>query len=318
MTTGDRDDHVHEELAAALAAVAEHARLTARLERARAAETEAAAASSQARGRLAEETADVEALESFSPTRVWAALRGSRDADLDREQAEKQAAEYAVARADAVLQAARDEVRRAETGLAALGDVAGRRDRALQAKEDSLVGAGGPVAAELTRIAGELGTADAEAAEVAEAAAAGEIAATCLARADELLGKAGDWASYDTFLGGGMFTDAMKYDRMDQAQRLLHDADLALRRFAHELADVGLQATVQGLSVDGLTQAFDVWFDNIFTDWSVKNRISDAARRTAEAAQAVHDLRVRLDRRQRELADRQAALRAERERLLAG
>jgi hypothetical protein len=318
VTTGDRADQVHEELAAALAAVAEHERVSARLERARAAEAEAAAASAQARGRLAEETAEVEALESFSPTRIWAALRGSRDDDLDRERAEQQAAEYAAARADAVLQAARDEVRRAETELAALGDVAGRRARALQAKEDWLVVAGGAASGELTRIAGELAGGQAQDKELVEAASAGEVAAACLARAGELLGKAGDWASYDTFFGGGMFSDAMKYDRMDQAQRLLHEADLALRRFAHELADVGVRPAVEGLAVDGLTQALDVWFDNIFTDWSVKNRISEAARRTDDAARVVHDLRVQVGRRQRELADRRETLLAERERLLGG
>ena len=64
--------------------------------------------------------------EPYSPTRIWAALRGSRDADLDREQAEKQAAEYAVARAEAWLEGASDEVSGARPSLAALGDVAGR------------------------------------------------------------------------------------------------------------------------------------------------------------------------------------------------
>ena len=31
-----------------------------------------------------------------------------------------------------------------------------------------------------------------------------------------MLGSAGDWATYDTFFGGGMFTDTVKYDRMDR------------------------------------------------------------------------------------------------------
>ena len=51
-----------------------------------------------ARASLDDERGDVAALESFSPTRIWAALRGTRVADLDREQAEVRAAEYAVAR----------------------------------------------------------------------------------------------------------------------------------------------------------------------------------------------------------------------------
>lgn len=316
MTTEDRARQVHEELAAALEAVAEHGRVSGRLERARTAEDGALRAATETRAALAVEAAEVEALESFSPTRIWATMRGRRDTDLDREQAERQAAEYAVARADAALQSAHDEVRRAEAELAALGDVHGRRERALAAVEEGLVAAGGATAEELTRIAGELAQARSQATEVAEASAAGEHAASCLDAASQRLGAAGGWATYDTFFGGGLITDAMKYDHMDEAQRLLHRADEALRRFAAELADVGLRAAVEGLAVDGLTQAFDVWFDNIFSDWSVRSRIEDAARRTQQAAHLVAQLRQRLADRGRELAERQAALTAERERLL--
>jgi hypothetical protein len=73
---------------------------------------------------------------------------------------------------------------------------------------------------------------------------------------------------------------------------------------------------VHGLSVDGVTQAFDVWFDNIFSDWSVKSRISEAARRTDDAAQVVHEVRLRLARQQQALAARDSELVAERERLV--
>ncbi|GAB6985412.1 hypothetical protein [Nocardioides pyridinolyticus] len=318
MTTGDRARQAHEELAAALEAVAEHGRVSGRLQRARVAEDDAQRAATEARTRLARETAEVAALESFSPTRIWATLCGRRDTDLDREQAERQAAEYAVARADAWLQSAHDEVRRAEAELAALGDVHARRERALTAVEDALVAAGGPVADDLTRIAGELAGTRSEATEVAEASAAGGHAASRLDAAGQRLGSAGGWATYDTFFGGGLLTDAMKYSHMDEAQRLLHEADQALRRFAAELADVGLQVAVEGLAVDGLARAFDVWFDNIFSDWSVKSRIQEASRRTQEAAHLVAQLRHRLADRSRELADRQVALVAERERLLAG
>ena len=60
------------------------------------------------------------------------------------------------------------------------------------------------------------------------------------------------------------------------------------RRLARELADVGVRSTVERLQVDGLTRTFDVWFDNIFTDWSVKSRISGGlgAHRSGRAARA--------------------------------
>jgi hypothetical protein len=316
MDTEDRARQVQSELEDALAAVADQARITERLARARAAEAAAQATTATAREKLADAAEDVQALESFSPTRIWATLRGSRDTDLDQEQAEHQAAQYEVARAEAFVHTAQEEVRRAEAELTALGDVAARREAALAAKEEWLTAAGGGASEELARIAGDLGLNLSQSKEVREALAAGDGAARYLDQAARLLDSAGGWATYDTFFGGGMLTDAMKYDRMDQAQRLLHEADRALKTFASELADVGLQVVVRGLTLDGLTQAFDFWFDNIFTDWAVKDRISEASRRTGEAIRVVAELRARLAHEDRELTERRADLVSRRERLL--
>ena len=314
----DTGRRLREQMEAALTAAAEHGRVTARLERARAAEAQARERAVQARERLADETADVQALESFSPTRILAALRGTRDTDLDRERAEQQAAEYAVARADALMMSAHDEVRRAEAELRALGDVAGRRRDATAAMEDWLHSSGSPAGAELARLTEQAAAAHAERVEVREALEAGAAAAQALAAAHQVLGSADGWATYDTFFGGGMLTDMMKYDRMDRAQQLLHHADQAVRRLTRELADVGMQPVVAGLQVDGFTRAFDIWFDNIFTDWSVKARIGDAARQTAAAAGTVVEVRRRLAARDQQLAADLARIAAERERVLGG
>ena len=72
MTNGERARQVQDELEAAQEAVAEHARLTGRVERARVQVDEAAGVLAQARSVLGEERRDVEQLESFSPTRIWA------------------------------------------------------------------------------------------------------------------------------------------------------------------------------------------------------------------------------------------------------
>ena len=88
METEERARLVQDELEAALAAVAEHERLRERLGRAREAEEAARVAAVRARQELVIEEADVRRLESYSPTRIWASLRGNRDAELDREKAE--------------------------------------------------------------------------------------------------------------------------------------------------------------------------------------------------------------------------------------
>jgi len=312
---GEQARQAQDELEAAQEAVAEHQRLTGRMARAQAEVDDASRSLAQARSELGRESADVARLESFSPTRIWAGLRGSRDADLAREQAEEQAAAYAVARADARLVQARAELDAASTARAALGDVADRRVRALAAKEAALTGDGGAAGAELTSIAAELGTLRSQLHEVGEALAAAETAAARLSDAEVMLGKARGWSTYDTFFDGGLVGDMMKYDRMDQASALMREADRAMRRLSTELADVGM-AGVGGIDVSTMAQAFDVWFDNIFSDWSVRNRITEASRRTDDAAAAVHRVRTGLTTRHRELSERVDRLAARREDLL--
>ncbi|WP_426243080.1 hypothetical protein [Nocardioides sp. LHG3406-4] len=109
------------------------------------------------------------ALESLRPRGSWAGLRGSRDTDLDREQAERQAAEYAVARADADLLAAHEETRRTGARPAELGDVQGRRERALDAKEEWLLSTGGEAGIALGTEAEQLAATRPELTEVREA-----------------------------------------------------------------------------------------------------------------------------------------------------
>ncbi|MEV7430292.1 hypothetical protein AB0N29_11810 [Nocardioides sp. NPDC092400] len=273
--------------------LAEQRRLTARLERGEAAVAAADAEVVARRARLADESADVRRLESFSPTRIWAGLRGSRDVDLDRERAEQQAAEYAVAQAEARLARARDEVGVTRAALDAVGDATARRREALAGKEEHLRATGHPSVPELDEIAGLTGAGRSAVAELQEAVAAADHALARLSAAAELLSSARSWSTADTFLDGGLLTDMVKYDRMDAAQRLLHDADLALRGLATELADVGMTA-VGGIEVTSLTRTFDVWFDNIFSDWSVRNRITEAADRVAWTLRAVADVREQL------------------------
>ena len=310
------DPHrVQAELEAALEAAAEHARLTHRLAAADAelADTEAQVAA--ARSRLADESADVERLESFSPTRIWAGLRGSRESDLDRERAEQQQAEYAVA----VVELRRDRARGACASLRAaydaLGDVAARRSAALDAKQAWLLETGAPQAEELAQVAADLGAIRSTTTELGEALEACDTALDELAQADNLLSSARGWSTADTFFDGGLLTDMVKYDRMDQAQALMRRADDALSDLGVELADVGMEP-VGGVEITQLVRAFDVWFDNIFSDWAVRERIGEAAARVAEARGAVGEVRRRLVDRLLQAESREAVLVGRRQELL--
>lgn len=308
---------VSEELDAALDACVEHDRLSQQLGDARLDEYRARQAAQEAAAAVQAEQRDVEELQSFGPTRIWASLHGDRQLRLDRDRADLESGQVHVsetATALAVATAAREQL---EKSIAALGDVRARRSAAIDAEEARLLAAGGSVAAQLQEVSGQLAGARAELAEVAEAKAAAREAERRLEDAAELLASAASWAGVDVFMGGGILTDLAKYDRMDAANERLQAADQALKRFSAELGDVGLQA-VGGIEVSDLDRTFDVWFDNVFSDWSVRQRIAEAAERTERAQTAVASASDRLLQREAELDTLQGTLTHARETLILG
>lgn len=270
----------------------------------------------ETRDRLADATEDVEKLESFSFSRILSTLKGGHATDVERETAERDAARYAVADAEARDEVAWRDVEGLQAQLDELGDVDAAYDAALAAKEEWAASHDPEVAKGLAEIAERRGVVLAEDHEAREAHAAGAAARDLLTHAEQLLSGARSWSTWDTFGGGGMLTDMMKYDKLDQVAEVLRRADIALGAFTRELADLHL-AGVRGVEIDGMTRTFDMFFDNIFTDLQVRSRIQDAEGRVGAALRAVTETLVQLGERGRTYADELAELDRRREELLA-
>jgi hypothetical protein len=247
---------------------------------------------------LGDETRDVDKLENFSLTRIVAGLRGSRATDLEREQAEAQAAELRVAEAQAHCDAlVREWEALAERGRA-LGDVDGPFREAQAAKERWLETQGGPAAVRLGGLAEERGRLLAEHRELAEADRSAFEATQALQALNSILNDAAGWSTYDTFFGGGIVSSLVKQEKLDEAAAAARVANLHLARLSGELTDIG-GGTVAALQVGDLTRFLDVWLDNAFTDRAVSERIDEAKARTAHSLDAIAG-------RQQEIAHRRA------------
>jgi hypothetical protein len=268
----------------------------ARRDRAQSAVREVSGEVSAARARLADEAADVARLESWSLTRVWAGVRGDREEKLVVERGEQQAAEYAVAVAEAREKATRDELRVVEDAVASLGDVAGRRAQALADLEGWFRTAGGSVATELTGLADAVGRRRAELVEIAQAREAADAAGSALAAAAHELSGADGWSTYDTFFGGDMLSSMVKHDKLDRAAEQIRHADRALAHLTVELGDLG-ERGIGEVGVSGTSRTFDIWFDNIFTDLSVAQHIRESSDRVDRALAAVRQVAAGLDER---------------------
>lgn len=263
------------------------------------------------------ELADVERLEGVSFSRVVATVRGSRHTDLDRERAEADMARLKLWEAEARSESIRRDLVSSQAEEARLADAPAQLRVAMAAKEDYLTRAGDPAGVRLLEVAHERGTLEAELREVGEAGEAADGAARALAYVSAQLGSASGWSTYDTFFGGGAMSSMMKHERMDEAARAAAEADRCLQRLAAELADVpGAAQAMPSLQLDGMTRFVDIWFDNIFTDWAVRDRLQRATQTVSTLQQVVVDVGTRLQQRQTDLGSRLDALGAERERLL--
>lgn len=286
-----------------------------RLRAAQAHSATCAATVREAEEALGAERADVERLESFSMGRVLAALAGRRESDLARERAEAQAAELVAAEARERLRVAEEHVAEVRAELQALGDVAEQERAARELRERALRAVPGEAGERLSQVARASGELESRLREYEEALEAAKLAHAALAAAADRLGRASDWASWDTFGGGGLLTDTLKYQRIDEATARLRDADRALVHLARELSDVEV-GSVARMEVPELTRAMDVWFDNIVSDWGVRSRVRDALARVEGLLAQVNRLGDDLARSRTGVAEQLAQAEEERLRLL--
>lgn len=107
--------------------------------------------------------------------------------------------------------------------------------------------------------------------EIQEAIHAGENALNVLETVKKSIKSARNFGFWDT-LGGGFISGMMKHSRLNEAQRNMELAQTELQRFNNELHDVNLFYNVT-ISFDGFTQFADYFFDGLFVDLIVQDKI---------------------------------------------
>lgn len=261
------------------------------------------------------EESDVRRLEQLSPTRVWATLRGNAEDRLAVERAEADAAALAVAAARARLDTAVAEHARVRREHEALRGADRAYADALATRESALLAAGGPDAAELAELAEQLGVAEAHHRELTEAVEALQASRTALDAALAKLDSAGGWSTYDTFFGGGLVADVVKHSKINDATEAFREVNRALERLSVELADIG-GAAVDGVDISQTLAVFDVLFDNIFSDWMVRHRISEARVKAGDLHHRLAQLADKLEKDARASSTRITEMRQRREAIL--
>lgn len=220
------------------------------------------------------EQLDVDRLERRSLANYVYQVVGKLDERLTEE---KQEAYQAAVKYDAAyseLQAVEADIRTKELEYGRIRRSNERYQEVLKEKQEAVKLSGVPEAAEILRLEAQITSLDVQIKELNEAISAGKHAEQI---ADGILGSlssAEGWGTWD-LLGGGLIADMAKHSHLDEAQGQVERLQGALRRFKTELSDVEIIADMQ-VNIDGFLRFADYFFDGLFADWSVMNRISEA------------------------------------------
>ncbi len=233
------------------------------------------------------ERGDVERLEKESLSAFMLKLVGRYEDKMEREQQEEISAKLAYDRAAARLDSLTRDRDALSSRIAGLREDERRYLAELDIRRTQVRGLSGKTAGQYAELERERNTILMERTEIEEARNAASAAAGTAREARESLDSAKGWATYDAFTRGGIISHMAKYSHIDEAERSFGILSSQLRDLRTELADV------RGMSVDGLIEisstqrAIDFWFDNIFTDLSVRGQIIDNA---AELDRLLHGI----------------------------
>lgn len=221
------------------------------------------------------EQSDVDRLEGRSLKSLLLDLLGKKDEQLEKERAELSAAILKYDSARRALEELQRLIDEKQSALNAIGRAENEYERLLSEKAEAIDRMGGLAAAELDVLRRKIAGLDARKREIAEAKQAGMQALRTADAALDSLSSAGTWSTLD-ILADSIISDLAKYNSMDQAQEYLEQLGMQLRRFQAELADVAMEINADLQATSGLYKFVDMFFDDIFTGFSTRSRITNA------------------------------------------
>ena len=240
-----------------------------------------------------EEQADVDRLEGRSLAAFFYNVIGKMDEQLNKERQEAYAARVKFDTAARELEAVENDLRRCESEYNELRGCEKQYEATLKEKATAVKAAGGANAEEILKLEERNAFLESQKKELREASSAGNSALSTARQVLDSLGSAESWGTWD-LLGGGLLADMAKHSHLDEAQGAIEHLQSQLRRFKTELADVTIHADMQ-VNVDGFLRFADYFFDGLFADWAVMDKISQSQSQVQSTKSQIESVLSRLN-----------------------
>ena len=243
--------------------------------------------------------ADVDRLQAMTPAAIFYGLLGKKEEKLDQERREALAAKAKYDAARQALDAVIRELSQDESELAALSGCEDAYARLLAEKAAALKSAGGPEAQRILSLEERLAFLGSQKQEVREALRAGSAALDTTRQILSDLDDAESWGTWD-LIGGGLISDLAKHSHLDEAQGRIGQLQTQLSRFKTELADIAVQSDMQ-VTVEGFLRFADYFFDGLFADFAVLDRIHQSQEQVRQTASQIRAVQSRLERMEQDM-----------------
>jgi len=256
-----------------------------------------------------DEQADVARLEGRSLASFFYNVIGRKDELLNKEREEAYAARVKYDVAVRELAEVKEEWLRYEQECEKLRGCEQSYEKVLKEKAAAVKAVGGEIAEKIFGLEERFASLEGRKKELREAISAGNSALSTANYILSSLNSARKLGTWDLVLDGGLIADMAKYRHLDEAQDSIERLQSQLRRFKTELTDVTIRADMQ-INVDGFLRFADYFFDGLFADWAVINKIDSAknevqgtASRIRRALDQLNEIQKRTEQEQKRIKD---------------
>ena len=259
------------------------------------------------------EQEDVERLEGRSLANFFYNVFGKLEGMKDKERREAYAAKVKLDAAVREMEALDVQISEITQELFSLSNCEKAYADALEQKRIAVRSSASPAAAQMLELEERMGALKTHKKEVEEAIDAGRNALSIAEGILRSLEQAENWNTWDLIGGDGIITHMAKHSHLDDAQENVERLQVQLCRFKTELADVRINSDMK-VNIDGFLQFADYFFDGLFADWAVGERISQSQnavyRVKSQIREALNKLSAMQSATEQELATLKAQLEA--------
>ena len=265
---------------------------------------------------MEEEQEDVERLKRTNLTALFYRASGKMEEKLSKEEEEALAAVVKYDSAEKELQAVEEDIAYYEKQASGLPDCKLQYERMLEAKKEEIKESGNIEAEKILEMERQIAAIENRRKEVKEAISAGERARSIAEETLEGLQSAKNWGMVD-LIGGGIMSDVIKYDKLKSVKDRTSALQMALRTFRTELADVSsrIEGPLQ-VEVGEFLHFADYFFDGIFTDWMVYDKIKVSKERAEQTYSQIQGILEQLRKMQEQLHTEEEQKRRELEQIV--